>query len=196
MKPVTLFITYNPKDETGRTLAIRLHTIGAVNGFRMYLPERDENYPNDPASYETLRRINLSDYMVLFSTTVLSKQVIEEIVTASEHFHDPSRIIVVYDSKVGKNIKGGESEYFEATYFDPETDDQGAKLHEIVNRIFRAETRRAEESLMEARRIADAERRKKENSQAMNALLGVGLGLFALAALSSDNEAPAKSKRR
>jgi hypothetical protein len=49
---------------------------------------------------------------------------------------------------------------------------------------------------MEARRIADAERRKKENSQAMNALLGVGLGLFALAALSSDNEAPAKSKRR
>jgi len=36
----SVFITYNPKSEFERTLAFRLHTLGAVHGYKMYLPDR------------------------------------------------------------------------------------------------------------------------------------------------------------
>jgi len=194
MKQTTIFIAYNPGDDIGRTLAIRLHTIGAVNGFRMYLPDRETGEVAEPIQYETQRRINSADYMVLFSTKQLSKSVIAEIETAHAHFPDPSRIIVVYDKRHGKNIKGGNSDIFGATYFDPMQDGQGQTLQAIVNKIFHHELWRVENEKWEVPRQAGEERRKKEDSQSMNALLGVGLGLFALAALAATGESSNKKK--
>ena len=61
----TIFISYNPDNGLEQTLASRLHTIGAVNGFRMYMPDRFNS--NSQLDYETIRRINLSDYFIVFS---------------------------------------------------------------------------------------------------------------------------------
>ena len=40
MRNPVIFISYNPRNHDEETLAIRLHTIGAVNGFNMLLPDR------------------------------------------------------------------------------------------------------------------------------------------------------------
>ena len=74
----TIFISYNSNSEFEETLAIRLHTIGAVHGFNMYLPDRFNN--KQGISLETQSRINLSDYYILFSTTnQLTKAALDEI---------------------------------------------------------------------------------------------------------------------
>ena len=98
----TIFITYNPSSEFEQTLAIRLHTLGAVHGFQMLLPERFG--PGSKLNEETKFRIQQADYFILFSTTTLSKIVQQEIETAYSHLQDKSRILIIYDKKRGKNL--------------------------------------------------------------------------------------------
>ena len=40
MKQTTVFVTYNPGNDFAQTLAVRLHTIGAVHRFNMLMPDR------------------------------------------------------------------------------------------------------------------------------------------------------------
>jgi hypothetical protein len=98
------FISYNPNSEIEQTLAVRLYTIGAVHGFKMLLPDR-QNF-NKNVTAETKSRILLSDYFILFSTTPLSNTVLEEIKIASSKLHNRARILVIYDIGVGKNLRG------------------------------------------------------------------------------------------
>ena len=164
----TIFITYNPDNALEQTLASRLHTIGAVNGFRMYLPDRFNS--DSLLDSETERRINLSDYFILFSFGKLSEMVRQEIETAYNHLQNPSHIIVIYDRQKGKNLVGNLTNHFTAFDFDPITDNSSELVQRIINSILHQQLAH--------------ERSKRENSQAMNALLGIGLGLFTLAALS------------
>ena len=175
----TIFITYNPDNALEQTLASRLHTIGAVNGFRMYLPDRFNS--DSQLDFETTRRINLSDYFILFSFGKLSEMVRKEIEVAYGHLQDPSRIIVIYDKGKGKNLKGKITDHFKAFDFDPFREDSS----DLVQRIIRAINNRERSVLHQ--QLAD-ERRKNENSQALNALLGIGLGLFTLASLSKSEK--------
>ena len=103
----TIFLSYNSGSDLEETLAVRLHTIGAVHGFRMLLPDRYDNY--ELVSAETRNRIVMSDYFILFSTSVLGAQVQEEIAIAFQHLNDKSKIIVVYDRHKGKNINGADN---------------------------------------------------------------------------------------
>lgn len=171
----TIFITYNPDNGLEQTLASRLHTIGAVNGFRMYMPDRFNS--NSQLDYETVRRINLSDYFILFSFGKLSEMVRQEIETAYSHLQDPSRIIVIYDRRKGKNLVGKITTHFKAFDFDPIKDDSSELVQKVIASINHREQNVLHQQLVQ-------ERSKKENNQAINALLGIGLGLFALAALS------------
>ena len=66
----TVFITYNPSSEVEQTLAVRLHTIGAVNGFKMLLPDR--MYSEDVLDDETRHRIDSADWFILFLTQQIS----------------------------------------------------------------------------------------------------------------------------
>lgn len=101
----SVFISYNSDSPTEETLAIRLHTIGAVHGLSMYLPERYNNPYS--ISAETQSRINISDYYILFSTTnQLSRVALDEIQYAYQKHQDKSRIIIIYDAQKGKNITG------------------------------------------------------------------------------------------
>jgi len=100
----SVFISYNPNSDIEQTLAVRLHTIGAVHGFSMLLPDR-VGFSN-AVSAETKSRILSADYFILFSTTSLSTTVLEEIKIASAKLHDKSKILVIYDISVGKNLSG------------------------------------------------------------------------------------------
>jgi hypothetical protein len=172
----TIFITYNPDNGLEQTLASRLHTIGAVNGFRMYMPDRFN--ANNLLDSETIRRINLSDYFIVFSFGNLSNTVKQEIETAYAHLQDPTRIIVVYDRRKGKNLTGQITEHFKAFDFDPAKQEVSDLVKEIISSI----------NHRELLNQLNKERKAKEDSQALNALLGIGLGLFALAALSKSDK--------
>jgi hypothetical protein len=175
--PTTIFITYNPNVAPEQTLAIRLHTIGAVNGFRMYLPDR---YNSDSIlDAETQRRINLSGYMVFFSLGMLSPIVKAEINYAFQHLQDKTKIIVIYDSRKGKNLVGDVTELFTSFYFDPTKDNQEHLLHDIMNIIFQKNQEKSPKI-------------EKSTAQGIAALLGIGLGLFILGSLTEEE----KPKRR
>jgi hypothetical protein len=100
----TVFISYNPNSDIEQTLAVRLHTIGAVHGFNMLLPDRIGFTKS--VSNETKSRILSANYFILFSTSALSTTVLEEIRIAASKLHDKSKILVIYDISVGKNLKG------------------------------------------------------------------------------------------
>lgn len=103
----SVFISYNPNFDIEQTLAVRLHTIGAVHGFNMLLPDRVGFTKS--VSNETKSRILSADYFILFSTTALSTTVLEEIKIAASKLHDKSKILVIYDISVGKNLKGADN---------------------------------------------------------------------------------------
>lgn len=107
MKLPSVFLSYNPFVEPEETLAMRLHTLGGVNGFQMLLPDRFRD--NHHISPETQRRINIADYFILFSTKPeLSQVVLEEINYAWERWHDKGRILVIYDMVTGRTLAGAE----------------------------------------------------------------------------------------
>lgn len=168
-----VFITYNPTSEEEQILAVRLHTIGALNGFRMYLPDR--YYSIEALEDETKNRIMESDWFVIFSTRPLSKIVRDEInyaITIAKK--DPSRIIVIYSSQNGKNLKGSMVNKFKSYYFDPSK----KQIDEFLKEIFDDISKKNYEVV--SRKLAA----KESENNALKALLGIGLGLVVLSALS------------
>ena len=101
MQSNTVFISYNPNNEFEQTLAVRLHTIGAVHGLTMFMPDRFNN--SNKISAETEYRIKSSDYFILFSTSVLTPVVLQVVKVAFDHLKDKSKILIIYN-KV-KNLK-------------------------------------------------------------------------------------------
>jgi hypothetical protein len=102
----SVFISYNPNSDIEETLAVRLYTIGAVHGFDMLLPDR--RGLGGVVSAETRSRILMADFFILFSTTSLSAAVMNEIEIASTKLHDKSKILVIYDDSVGRNLEGAD----------------------------------------------------------------------------------------
>jgi hypothetical protein len=166
----TIFITYNPRSSLEQTLAVRLHTSGVVNGFKMYLPERGNSEIS--IDYETKRRIEESNYFVIFSFSKLSKVVLEEINYAYQKFNDKSKIIVIFHSSVGKTIRN--PDHFTQFLFDPLKEPVDSMLRKIMDTIFQKFSSET----------AFKKRKEKELQNNMLALLGIGLGLFALSRLA------------
>ncbi len=165
----TIFITYNPNSEFEQTLAIRLHTIGVSTGFRMYLPDRfnSEKVLDD----ETKSRISKADYVVMFSTSPLSPIVKREIEFAFSVLKEKSKIVVIYDKRRGKNLAGDIPSHFTPIYIDQSEQDK--VLSEIIGTIQNKEISDQGEQIAKLRK-------EKENSQALAALFGIGLGLLIL----------------
>lgn len=172
----TVFISYNPNSEIEQTLAIRLHTIGAVHGFNMLLPDRGAF--NLAVSGETITRIQASDYFILFSTTVLSKTVLEEINVASAKLHDKSKILVIYDLGVGKNLKG--VDFYTEVY---------------INRTWSVE--QILQTILD--RIKALQKKGQSNNGFLSALgpiLLTGIALFALSNILDDGEEEKRPRRK
>jgi hypothetical protein len=168
----TVFVSYNPNSDIEQTLAVRLHTIGAVHGFNMLLPDR-VGFTNS-VSNETRNRILSADYFILFSTTALSATVLEEIKTAASKLDDKSRILVIYDIGVGRNLRGADN--FTEVYIS-----RSSPVETILDKII------SKVKVIQSR----------ENSQGgflsvLGPILLTGVALFAL---SSVFDRPARTKR-
>jgi hypothetical protein len=168
----TVFVSYNPESDVEQTTAVRIHTIGAVSGFEMLLPDRGR--PGRGVSLETIGRINMSDYFVLFSASPLSIIVQEEINLAFARWRDRSRIVVIYDNRVGRNLN---AENCTEVYIDIHSDPQSI-VSEITSKFKSV--------------------RRKDNSNFLvdlSALLLTGLGLFVLANVMEDALTEPKKQR-
>jgi hypothetical protein len=129
MKPATVFVTYNPGNDFEQTLAVRLHTIGAVHGFNMLMPDRFGG--NKKLAEETLYRIKSSDYFILFSTSNLTPIVEQEVNTAFATLKDKSKILIIYNGV--KNLKHNEN--CTEVFIDAGKDSPQQILERIIQQI-------------------------------------------------------------
>lgn len=166
MKQPTVFVTYNSGNDFEETLAVRLHTIGAVNGFTMLMPDRFS--PKNIITPETQYRIRSSDYFILFSTSKLTSIVKQEVEEAFRHLKDKSRILIVYNKY--KNLQHNENcteLYVDTALKTPE---------QILNAIL--------EQLKQKQHKKPSKQKEEDNSMSVIAgILLIGLGLFALDSL-------------
>lgn len=161
-KAPTIFISYNSHASNEETLAVRLQTIGAVNGFTTLLPDRfsNKNYVDE----ETRRRIFSADYFILFSSRKVSQVVRNEIDIAFEHFNDPSKIIVIYNPNEVSNLNI-DPNLVTLISFNPQSETVDIVINKIVLEIQKKESGQ----------------KTRENQDGFMALLVIGLGLVALA---------------
>ena len=169
-KTPSIFISYNPKSQDEETLAVRLQTIGSVNGFNTLLPDRYAN--KGTVDRETKSRIKSADYFVIFASSNLSRTVLDEIKIAHDHLQDPSKVLVIYDKKivtVNEDLKSGVT----AIPFNPRTQSVDKIIKKILSEIHKKER---------------TQKSKVNNNNGLLALLGIGLGLLVLAALVGSDD--------
>lgn len=167
MKPTTVFVSYNPGNDFEQTLAVRLHTIGAVHGFNMLMPDRFS--VRGQMSNETAFRIKSSDYFILFSTSALTTTVQQEISTAFAHLKDKSKIIIIYN-KV-KNLK--HSENCTEVLIDTGKDTPQVILEKVIQEI-----KQNQKGIRKA-----PIKQEDDASTVLGGILLIGLGLLALDSL-------------
>lgn len=164
MEPVTIFVTYNPRNEFEQTLAVRLQTLGAIHGYQMLMPDR---YGGSALlNQETQYRIKSADYVIFFSTSPMTPIVQAEIQAAYEHLQDKSRIVIVYDRV--KNLQHGQN--CTEVYIDTSKNSVQEILQTTIQAIHANEARK---------------KSKQDTVNAIGALLLVGLGLLVLNSSSS-----------
>lgn len=166
----TVFISYNPQSDVEMTLAVRLHTIGGVNGLQINLPDR-MSFQRPNLTEETKHRIRTSQYFLVFSTGSLSATVSQEIQYAFTTYNDSSKIIVIYDKHIGGNLQLAKK--CTEIFIDPSDD-----LSTTVNSITSG--------------IKSLHSKSNETSIGLGGLILAGLGLFALASLFDHGAPPRK----
>jgi hypothetical protein len=172
----TVFISYNPNSDIEQTLAVRLHTIGAVHGFNMLLPDRVGFTKS--VSNETKSRILSADYFILFSTEVLSTTVIEEIRIAASKLHDKSKILVIYDISVGKNLKDAEN--FTEVYIN-----RSSSIETILEKI-----------ISKVKAIQSSGSNQGGFLSVLGPILLTGVALFALSSILDEPTRPKRPVKR
>jgi hypothetical protein len=170
----SVFISYNPQSDVEMTLAVRLHTIGGVNGLQINLPDR-LSFQRPDLTEETKHRIRNSQYFLVFSTGSLSTTVSQEIQYAFTTYNDPSKIIVIYDSRIGGNLQLAKK--CTEIFINPADD-----LSTAVNAITTS--------------IKSLHSKSNDTSVGLGGLILAGLGLFALASLFDNDPPPRKRTPR
>lgn len=172
MNPTTVFVTYNPNNDFEQTLAVRLHTIGAVHGFNMLMPDRFSSQTK--VSKETSFRIKSSDYFIVFSTSALTPIVQQEVEVAFSHLKDKSKILIIYN-KV-KNLRHQEN--CTEVYIDAGKNSPQEILDKVIGEIKRNQQKAKGKKVVE-----------DDAASTLGGILLVGLGLLALDALFNSKKA-------
>jgi len=181
-KEETIFITYNPGNEYERTIAARLHTIGAVNDFRMYMPDRFNS--ETILDEETKRRIENSDYIILFSIGKISKIVKHELNYAFDYFKDKSKIIIIHDKHQEKPLDISR-EYFTVVEFDYLNDNQDEFVKRVIHAIKPTGSKSKKKTKNVTSEIAD-NMGGVIAITALTAIIIIGLGLLLLSLLKKE----------
>ncbi len=168
MKPTTVFVTYNPGNDFEQTLAVRLHTIGAVHGFNMLMPDRFQN--TGKINSETAFRIKSSDYFIFFSTSDLTDLVQQEVKTAFASLKDKSKILIIYNKSKNLNHHENCTEVF----IDASRDSMQTILNKVMQEI--------EKSKKAIKQKAPL-KKDEQTISPLGGILLVGLGLLALDSL-------------
>jgi hypothetical protein len=183
----SIFITYNPTSDFEQTLAVRLYTIGQVNGFEMYLPDRF-NGLHTSINQETRYRIAHSKWLVCFSTQKLSADVQREIDYAYQLKQDRSKILVIFDTSSHRWNQVEDSRFI-SFFFDPTTSAVDGVIAHVLGMIDNANVQERELGELQGKL-----RKTESERNAFAAFLGIGLGLLALNALTDDDSGKASKK--
>ncbi len=174
----SMFISYNPHSELEQTLAVRLHTIGSVSGFQMFLPDR--YHGTKTIDISTQERIRQADWFVVFTTQQLSSIVLEEIRFAYQLKHDKSKIIIVYDTSVGELVTNTEQcTKIPFNVRQTGVDSVLATIMQTINHAQKLEEQRMKTQIKQAE-YARLEAERLRDRNALLALFGAGVSLLAL----------------
>lgn len=160
-----IFLSYNPNVEIEQSTALRLQTLAALYGVEIYLPDRRRS--GAALSESTQLRIKDAHIFLMFSMSPLSSIVQAEVMLA---LGLAKPVVVFYDKRVGKNLMNVPAGVIEEA-FDPVDENAGVILQRILS---------------DQRLQATWE--KKESGNGVAALVAVGLGLFALWAMTKDDD--------
>jgi hypothetical protein len=172
MKQTSVFVTYNPGNEFEQTLAVRLHTIGAVHGFTMLMPDRFNSTAKLNA--ETIHRIKSADYFIFFSTSPLTPIVQQEINTAFTHLKDKSKILIIYN-KV-KNLKHNQN--CTEVFIDAKKESSQEILAKAIDKI------KVNQQITTTKRTV----KQDDSISALGGILLIGLGLITLDAVFNSSK--------
>lgn len=133
----------------------------------MQMPDRFNN--SKVISTETIYRIKSSEYFILFSTSILTPIVQQEVNIAFEHLQDKSKILIIYN-KV-KNLQHSASNCTEV-YIDAGRESAQEILEKIIHEV----------KLNTAKGKNKKALAKEDNNEqnVLGGILLVGLGLLAL----------------
>jgi hypothetical protein len=162
-----IFVSYNPGVEIEQSTALRLQTLAGLYGAVIHLPDR---FGSSKLKDSTKQRIADADLFVMFSTQTLHRQVEEEVAYA---FSLDKRVLIFYDKNVGKNLDTSRANVTEE-YFDPLLDTSATVMERVARHGGFIKN-------------AAPKQPSPENNVAA-ALVGIGLGLFLLWALSKKND--------
>jgi hypothetical protein len=158
-----IFVSYNPGVEIEQSTALRLQTLAGLYGVVIHLPDR---YGAIELKSSTRQRIVDSVLFVMFSTQQISLQVEEEVNYA---LSCGKSVLIFYDKSVGKNLTPPNDAKVIDEYFDPFVDTPAT----IMERV-----------LKHGEIIKATQEMPKHENNIISAIVGIGLGLILLWALS------------
>jgi len=159
-----IYLTYNEDSDFGRNTALRLQTISNLYGLNVFLPSRMMGRQSKTATRE---RIKKSALVVAFSLENQTGTMRKELLSAME-LNKP--IVVIYDKNIMYNLDLGE--YSSLKEVDVDFLDTDQALHDIAAFLEKLPTKTLQD---------------KKDIGIGTALIGIGLGLLALWALSEED---------
>ncbi|MEM9985129.1 MAG: hypothetical protein AAF804_08540 [Bacteroidota bacterium] len=157
----SIFLTYNQGSQIGKNTVLRMQTISNLYGLTAFLPVRAYG-AGSGLDEETQRRIRKSPVVVAFALDKLTRRMKAELTYA---IHQKKAIVVIYDQSKSRTLTFKDYKNVMEEWIDyDQTEDSLHNVSEFLDEYFA--------------------KKEKGQGQLGTAIVGVGLGLLALWALS------------
>lgn len=187
-----IFISYNPGVDIEESTALRLQTLSSLYGAVVHLPDRLGAFGD--LKDETKRRILDAQVFVMFSTVTHTEVVRDEVTFA---FQNGKRVIIFYDQSTGPILDSTAYPDIVQIGFRPEEDNAAQLLQEVIDQGgFVRVTPPAQPNPHQGQAasshrpgpVSQTSSPTKKDDSAVGALVGIGLGLFLLWALTKKDD--------
>lgn len=173
--PKNLFITFNPNEHTEQNTALRLQTIAHLYQISVELPTRMGVRGSQP-SEETQARIQRAGIVLAICLEKMSPLLRNELTYAMQQ---QKTIVVLYNKINGERIDFGDYQHVREVHIDFEQTDKS--LQEVAAFLQSELHKKAK-----AEAAAEAKKAQEQNAMILG-LVGIGLGLLALWAFTSED---------